>query len=163
MSIDWSHLTGASLAIAIGLTALAGLAWLQLWARPGDDGREGAARGDARAEHDGEDGLTRAARDHLTALAQWALGALALHALCLIGNGSGSFGGWAITIVLALAATALQYPPGGRVDEEPDDEPVEAPAPAPLATEPLPPLKGPLWAGHGDDARAGLWGDAVKR
>ena len=151
MSIDWSHLTGASLAIAIGLTALAVLAWLQLWARSGDDAR------------DGEDGLTRVARDHLTALAQWALGALALHALCLIGNGSGSFGGWAVTIVLALAATALQYPPGGRMDEEPGEEPVEAPAAAPVAGEPLPPLKGPLWAGRDGDARAGLWGDAVKR
>jgi hypothetical protein len=153
MSIDWSHLTGASLAIAIGLTAVAALAWLQLWSKPA-----GEVAGDA---------VTRAASEHLTALAQWALGALALHALCLIGNGSGSFAGWAITSVLALAATALQYPPGGRLVEDDEEEPTAAPRRAAADPHepvlPAPSPNGPLWAGRDADARAGLWGEAVKR
>jgi len=120
-------LTTASLVVAVALVVLAAAAWIKLWTQP-----EGAIAG-----------------AHLTPLAQWALGVLALHGLSLIVKGDASLGSWALAAALAFGAAVLQYPPGGR-ELEPVDEEDEEPAPAPARRE--------LWAGRPDDAtRTGLW------
>jgi hypothetical protein len=121
-------LTTASLVVAVALVVLAAAAWIKLWTRP-------------------EDGL---AGEHLTPLAQWALGVLALHGICLIVKGDASLGSWALAAALAFGAAVLQYPPAGRELEPDEGDAVDEPAPAPARRE--------LWAGRPDDAtRTGLW------
>ena len=81
----------ASLVVAIALTVFAGANWLWL-----------------RADPDAPGG-------HLSALADWALVALALHALALIVTGTTSPGAYGLTVVLASAAAAVRRPPAGGV------------------------------------------------
>jgi fatty acid desaturase len=99
--------------------------------------------------HPGDDAVAHAARVHLAPLAQWALGALALHAFLLIANGSTGVGGYALTAVLAVVATVLQFPPSGHEDAE-DDEPEQEPAASVAPATPARPAGGPLWAGRRD-------------
>jgi hypothetical protein len=124
-------LTTASLVVASALVALAAAAWIKLWAQPEEDGGPVGA--------------------HLPALAQWALGVLALHGLCLIVAGDARLGSWALAAGFAFAAAVLQYPPAAReLEPDEDDVPGSAPAPQPGHAE--------LWAGQPDDAtRTGLW------
>ncbi len=77
---------GASLVVAIGLTALACANWLWLRLDP------------------------KASASHLPALADVALVALALHALALVATGTTSPAAYGLTIVLACAATAVRRP-----------------------------------------------------
>jgi hypothetical protein len=81
----------ASLVVAIALTAFAGANWFWL-----------------RADLD-------APREYLSALADWALFALALHALALIVAGTTSPGAYGLTVVLASAAAAVRRAPAGGV------------------------------------------------
>ena len=81
----------ASLVVAISLTVFAGANWFWLRADP------------------------EAPAGHLSALADWALLALALHALALIVTGTTSPGAYGLTVVLASAAAAVRRPPAGGV------------------------------------------------
>ena len=105
----------ASLVVAIALTAFAGANWLWL-----------------RADAD-------APREHLSALADCALVALAVHLLALIASGTTSPGAYGLTVVVACAAAALRRAPTapedarvragaavGRAPTAPEDAPVRA-------------------------------------
>jgi hypothetical protein len=81
----------ASLVVALSLTAFAGANWL--WLRVDPETPAG----------------------YLSALADWALVALALHALALILTGTTSPGAYGLTVVLASAAAAVRRPPAGGV------------------------------------------------
>ena len=115
----------ASLVVAIALTVFAGANWLWLRADP------------------------EAPRAHLSALADWALAALALHTLALIVSGTTSPGAYGLTVVLASAAAAVRRPPAreARADEEPRP-PREPDAPR------TPPVAAPA------PRRTTLWSDA---
>ena len=107
---------GASLVVALGLTALACANWLWL-------------RADATAN-----------ASHLQALADTALAALAVHAGALIFTGTSSLPAYGLTVVLACAAAAVRdgrvrrlSPPEGRfVVHPPDPEPATPPTRATL-------------------------------
>ena len=83
----------AALVLGIVLVTLAAVAWVWAWAEPDANGL---------------------ARDHLTALADWALVALALHALALVFGGTAGLGAYVVTFVLAGAAAVLRRPPGAQ-------------------------------------------------
>ena len=83
---DDMSVAGASLVVAIGLTALACANWLWLRLDP------------------------KASASHLPALADVALVALALHALALVATGTTSPAEYGLTIVLACAAAAVRRP-----------------------------------------------------
>jgi hypothetical protein len=76
----------ASLVVGLCLTAFAGANWL--WLRADDD----------------------APGSYLSALADWALIALALHTLALIAGGTTSPPAYGLTVVLACAAAAVRRP-----------------------------------------------------
>ncbi len=106
---------GASLVVAIGLTALACANWLWLRLDP------------------------KASASHLPALADVGLVALALHALALVATGTTSPAAYGLTIVLACAAAAVRggpvrrsSPSEGRYVVHP--EPPDAPEPMPRRT-----------------------------
>ena len=83
----------AALVLGIVLVTLAAVAWVWAWAEPDANGL---------------------ARDHLTALADWALVALTLHALALVFGGTAGLGAYVVTFVLAGAAAVLRRPPGAQ-------------------------------------------------
>lgn len=80
---------GASLVVAVTLVAVAVIAWILV-----------------RAEPAGESW----AHQHRTALADWALVALALHAFALIVEGTPSPGAYGLTVLLACAAGWVRQP-----------------------------------------------------
>lgn len=128
MSLDWSRLAGASLAVAVGLVVVAASAWVVLWAQPEDEGR------------------TRAAREHLAPLAEWGLGLLALHGVVLILAADTSLASWALVVLLACAAAVIHQPPPAPDEEpEPTKPPRAAPAAEPAERAPAP-APGSLWA-----------------
>lgn len=134
------HIAVAALPVAIGLVALALAAW-----------------GALAAQLDDAD-TVRLARTYLRPLSTWALIAIGVHAVALLGSGEAT--GLAIALALALAAGAVAL----RLAPEPEQHaqaaatprPPEAPRPrlrapepepAPLPTGPVAPTDGPLWAG----------------
>ncbi len=112
MSLDWSRFAGATLALAVGLVIAAAVAWVVAWGLPEEQER-----------------WARVAREHLAPLSEWALGALALHALALVLAGDAGLGPWALVALLAGAAALLRQPPS-ELEPDPAAEPVKA-APAP--------------------------------
>lgn len=112
---------GASLVVAIGLTALACANWLWLRLDP------------------------QANASHLPALADVALVALALHALALVATGTTSPAAYGLTIVLACAAAAVRRP-SAMAGESPVSGERDAPTTAavsPKAAVPRPARFGP--------------------
>jgi hypothetical protein len=84
--------------------------------------------------------------DHQTPFADWALVALAGHALALILTGVAGVAAWATTAVLACLALTLRDP-AAAATTAPQEPPANPPDPAAVA--PLTPR--PLWAQTGRD------------
>jgi hypothetical protein len=150
MSDVLHHLAVASLPVAIGLLALALAAW-----------------GALAAQLDDAD-TVRLARTYLEPLSTWALVAIGVHALTLLGSGDASGLAVALALALAAGAVALRIAPEPAQQRAPATAPpppaaprAPEPEPPPLPTGPVAPTDGPLWAGR--DARratadsAALW------
>jgi hypothetical protein len=131
------HIAIASLPVAIGLVALALGAWGALAARLDDAD------------------TVRLARTYLEPLSTWALVAVGVHALALLGADEAGGPAIALSLLLAAGAVALRLAPAPAQTGETattvapaPPAPTSEPAPAPTPAAPVAPTDGPLWAGR---------------